>query len=144
MPSKVWDKITYPFPNFNSCTVDVLGMDKLFHPTLYNGCNYLSMLGFKLIHVSKRTPGDIYLHQWDGPSFIQVMMSGTYSVPSHYLNQWWLIFHWDFKNKLQWNKKKTFQKMYLNASHFVQASICYSRNDLSENSTDRNEKQSLR
>ena len=24
------------------------------HPTLYNGCNYLSMLGLKLNHVSKR------------------------------------------------------------------------------------------
>ena len=23
MPSKVWDEITYPFPNFNSCTVEV-------------------------------------------------------------------------------------------------------------------------
>ena len=23
MPSKVWDKITYPFPNFNGCTVEV-------------------------------------------------------------------------------------------------------------------------
>ena len=30
-----------------------LGMDKYFHPTLYNGCNYLSMLGLKLNHVSK-------------------------------------------------------------------------------------------
>ena len=29
-------------------------MDKYFHPTLYNGCNYLSMLGLKLIHVRKR------------------------------------------------------------------------------------------
>ena len=28
-------------------------MDKLFHPTLYNGCDYVSMLGSKLIHVSK-------------------------------------------------------------------------------------------
>ena len=28
-------------------------MDKLFNPTLYNGCNYLSMLGLKWIHVSK-------------------------------------------------------------------------------------------
>ena len=30
-------------------------MDKLFHPTLYNGCNYLSILGWKLIHVCKRS-----------------------------------------------------------------------------------------
>ena len=31
-----------------------LGMDKLFHPTLYNRCNDLSMLGWKLNHVSKK------------------------------------------------------------------------------------------
>ena len=29
-------------------------MDKLFHPIHYNVCNYLSMLGLKLNHVSKR------------------------------------------------------------------------------------------
>ena len=32
-----------------------LGMDKWFHPTFYNECNYLSMLGLKLNHVSKRS-----------------------------------------------------------------------------------------
>ena len=31
-----------------------LGMDKWFQSTFYNGYNYLSMLGLKLIHVSKR------------------------------------------------------------------------------------------
>ena len=31
-----------------------LGKDKLFHATHYSGCNDLSMLGLKLIHVSKR------------------------------------------------------------------------------------------
>ena len=30
-------------------------MDKYFHPTLRNGWNYLFTLGFKLIHISKRT-----------------------------------------------------------------------------------------
>ena len=29
-----------------------LGLDDLFHPTLYIGCNYISMLGLKLSHVS--------------------------------------------------------------------------------------------
>ena len=29
-------------------------MDKWFHPIHYNGCDYLSMLGLKLNHVSKR------------------------------------------------------------------------------------------
>ena len=33
-----------------------LGMDKWFHPTYYEGYNYLSMLGFKLSHFSKRGP----------------------------------------------------------------------------------------
>ena len=33
-----------------------LGMDNWFHPTLYNECNYISTLGFKLIHVSERGP----------------------------------------------------------------------------------------
>ena len=33
-----------------------LQMEKLFHPTLYNGCNYLSILGLKSIRVSKKDP----------------------------------------------------------------------------------------
>ena len=33
-----------------------LGMDKQFHPTFCNGCNYLSMLGLKLNYDSKRGP----------------------------------------------------------------------------------------
>ena len=49
MPSKMRDEITYPFPNFK-----VLGMDTLFHPWPYGRWNYLSMLRFELIHVSKR------------------------------------------------------------------------------------------
>ena len=32
-----------------------LGLKKWFHPTLYNGCDYLFMPGLKLIHVSKRS-----------------------------------------------------------------------------------------
>ena len=31
-------------------------MDEWFNPTLYNGCNYLSMLELNLIHVSNRGP----------------------------------------------------------------------------------------
>ena len=49
MPCKVWDEITNPFPPFTCCTVPVsLGMDKLFHPTLYKGRNYLYMLVLRL------------------------------------------------------------------------------------------------
>ena len=35
------------------------GMDKRFLPSHYNGCNYLSMMGLKLIHVSKRGPWSV-------------------------------------------------------------------------------------
>ena len=44
MLSKVWDDITCTLLNFNGAT-------------LCNGCDYLSMLGLKLIHVSKRGHG---------------------------------------------------------------------------------------
>ena len=29
--------------------------------------------------------------------------SNTWSVPSHYLNQWWNIVNWTYRNKLWWN-----------------------------------------
>ena len=36
-------------------------MDKQFHPTLYNDCNYLPTLGSKLIHLSKMIPDELTL-----------------------------------------------------------------------------------
>ena len=41
-----------------------LGMDKLFHTTFYQSCHYLSMLGLKLNHVSKRGPRPGIESQW--------------------------------------------------------------------------------
>ena len=44
----------------------------------------------------------------------------AYSVPSHYLNQCWVIVNWTLKKKLQLNfyqnKKKSFMKMHLRIS----------------------------
>ena len=40
-----------------------LEMEKLFHPTLYNGCDFLSMVGLKLTHVSKTGPW-LYINRW--------------------------------------------------------------------------------
>ena len=51
-----WNYLSIPKLNFNGCNRWSLGMDKCFHPTVYNGCDYLSMLGLKLNHVSKRAP----------------------------------------------------------------------------------------
>ena len=45
------NEITYPFLNFNGATVEVWQFIGFFHPTLYSGCNNLSILGSNLIHV---------------------------------------------------------------------------------------------
>ena len=53
MSRKVWDGITYPFPNFNGCSVEVCG-GYVISATFCNECNYISMLGVKSIHINKR------------------------------------------------------------------------------------------
>ena len=52
----MWDEITYPFPNFNGCTVGVWEWISNFTPSHYWVCDYLSMLGLKLKHLSKKGP----------------------------------------------------------------------------------------
>ena len=54
-----------------------LGMDKWFHPTLYLVCDYLSMLGLKLIHVSK-----------SGPRWSSQLQLITINWLMHYEIQW--------------------------------------------------------
>ena len=53
----VWSEITYPFPNCNGGTVEVWEWINDFNP--YFTCDYLSMLGLKLIHVSKEVPASL-------------------------------------------------------------------------------------
>ena len=50
----VWDEITYPFPNFNGGNIEVWEWISNFSPTHYWACDYLSVLGLKLNHDSKR------------------------------------------------------------------------------------------
>ena len=73
---KVWDEITYPFPNF--CWS--LGMDKLFHPTIYWAYNYLSMMGLKLIQV-KGAPVEVNflpaVHHLLHPSWTELGWTGV-------------------------------------------------------------------
>ena len=54
----MWDDITYSFPHFSGCTVEVWEWISYFIPHFtYNGCNDLSMLVFKLTRVSKGARG---------------------------------------------------------------------------------------
>ena len=50
----VWNYLL--IPKFQRCNRWRLGMDKLFHATLYQAYDYLSMLGLKLNPVSERVP----------------------------------------------------------------------------------------
>ena len=52
-----WNSLS--IPKLQRCNRWSLGMDKLFLPMLYKGCNYLSMMGLKLNHVSKWGPSYI-------------------------------------------------------------------------------------
>ena len=53
---KVWDEISYPFPNFNGCTVEVYEWISNFILHFYSACDYLSVLGLNLNRVSKKDP----------------------------------------------------------------------------------------
>ena len=52
IPNKVWVEITNTLQNFNGSTIEV--WNGQFHPTFHNECNYVSMLGSKLSHVSRK------------------------------------------------------------------------------------------
>ena len=43
-----------------------LGMDIQLHTRLYNGCDYFSMTGLKLVCISKGAPDDIKVTLWVG------------------------------------------------------------------------------
>ena len=53
MPCKMWDEIIYRLPNFNGCTI---GVWKWINNSIPHIHNYLSMMGLKLNHVSRRGP----------------------------------------------------------------------------------------
>ena len=55
MSAKMWDEITYPFPNLNGATVEIWVQISNFIPHFHR-CKYLSMLGLKLNRASKRNP----------------------------------------------------------------------------------------
>ena len=58
-----------------------------FHPMLYDGCNYSSMLGLKLIHVSKRDPCsipmDYHIQHSTGLWFCHNTLCETFPVSTH-------------------------------------------------------------
>ena len=56
MLNKVWDEITYTFPNFNGFTIEVGEWVSNFIPKFIVTVITYPMPGFKLIHISKIGP----------------------------------------------------------------------------------------
>ena len=52
--------------------------------------------------VNSSPPSAAYMRQWIRSALVQIMAVG-YLVPSHYLNQCWVITNSTLKKKLQWN-----------------------------------------
>ena len=80
--------------HFQTSTVQLLmfGMDKWFHTTLYWAPDYLSMLGLKLIHVSKRALfSDKAL-----PEPCELLLSGKKTLTEQILTQFCVTIwrHW--------------------------------------------------
>ena len=64
--------------------------NKEFHPTLYWACDYLSMLGLKLIHVSKRAPRNKMLNSI---LYKKTCATHNYDVQNVSVN-WNSVFSW--------------------------------------------------
>ena len=76
------------------CSRWSLGMDKLFHPTLFWACNYLSMLGLKLNHVSKRG------HSSDKTNEIQSFLTTCHYTVENYQRSTKLMITYNLPNWL--------------------------------------------
>ena len=90
MLDKVWGEISYPFPNFNGATVEVWEWLSNLYPTLHNGCNDLSMLISKAIHVSERAMRSLFGDKDQVKSHIKAFVFHTLQFISS-LICWYLI-----------------------------------------------------
>ena len=66
--------------------------DKIFDMIRFQTDSYIKHLP-QVLHISVSGSGQHWFRKW----------LFTYSVPSHYLNQCWLVVNWTLRNKLRWN-----------------------------------------
>ena len=83
MSSKVWDEITYPFPNFNGAAVEVWEWKSNFMSLFNHERNNFSVLWLKLIYASKRGP---YCVIWLGSNSPEGNWSGLIMIEHHPLS----------------------------------------------------------
>ena len=77
-------KLHTPFLNFSRCTIEVWEWMSNFTPhfIIYNGCNYLSILGLKLNHISKISPWCVLL-------LLSFIKANYKLYPKHYVSLFW-------------------------------------------------------
>ena len=67
MSSKVWSEITYPFSNFNGCTIEVWEWISYFLPHFVMGViTYPWWDKLKLVHISKRNQEELMISDTKG------------------------------------------------------------------------------
>ena len=93
---KMCDEITYPFPNFNGCTVEVWKWISNFIP--HFACDYLSMLGLKLIHVRKGGPWGLLYRQ----GLAQPTQSVWHGWVIRFIEKWSVITRWILGHESDW------------------------------------------
>ena len=69
-------------------------------------------------------PSAAYVRQWIGPVLVQIMacclLAPILLMPSHYLNDCWVIVNWTLRNNLQWNfDQNTKLSIHENASENI-------------------------
>ena len=82
----MWNDVTYLSPNLNY----IMGNEQVFHATFHNGCNYLSMPGFKLNYVSERdTCGQTTTHTMHNKAWTvySIWIHATYCKPDQMKNR---------------------------------------------------------
>ena len=86
MPGKGWDEITYPFRSFNGWTVEVKEwINNLSHTLMdVNGCNYLSMLGLKLIHASSVVLSHLREDHWETLEWVSILFRWCSAIANIY------------------------------------------------------------
>ena len=76
-------------PKLQRCHRWILGMDKWFHATLYNGCNDLFMVRWKLIHVCEMGPRSSITSAKQ--SIILYIFDGIYSITIYFIRAIWIV-----------------------------------------------------
>ena len=88
-----------PIPKLQRCNRWSLGMDKWFNPTLFWACDYLSMLGLKLNHVSKSGHWHAEFIAWNIQKYTTIFLDAELAqqVLNPFLSVWfpsrpWVVF----------------------------------------------------